>query len=143
MVLKADSVRSRLRNLEEVVSRLQQVGPLGAQQLATSFRDAWLVERGLQLGAEIILDVGNHILSAHFGLSADKHEEVVALLAREGVIDEDLRVRLTGIGGFRNILVHDYLRIDPALVADNLARAPRDFSDFGAAIDRWLEKIGE
>ncbi|MGH2671146.1 MAG: DUF86 domain-containing protein, partial [bacterium] len=77
-----------------MVSRLNQVGALGAEHLASNFRDAWIVERGLQLGAETILDIGNHILSAHFGVSAEDHESVITLLAREGVIDEELRARL-------------------------------------------------
>jgi uncharacterized protein YutE (UPF0331/DUF86 family) len=34
------------------------------------------------------------------------------------------RERLKGLGGFRNILVHDYLRLDPDLVATKLTRAP-------------------
>ncbi len=142
MVLKPESIRSRLLNLEEVASRLEEVGPLSADLLTASFRDAWVAERGLQLGAEIILDVGNHILSAHFGVSAEDHEAVVTLLGRHGVIEEELRARLAGLGGFRNILVHDYLRIDPELVAESLARAPRDFSDFAIAIRHWLEGAG-
>jgi uncharacterized protein YutE (UPF0331/DUF86 family) len=142
MVLKPESVLARLRNLEEIAARLEEVGPLTAEHLARNFRDAWTVERGLQLGAETILDVGNHLLSAHFGVSAEDHETVITLLGRHGVLDEPLRQRLAGLGGFRNVLVHDYLRLDPALVAKNLARAPRDFSDFAAAVRRWLENAG-
>ncbi|HEX9670062.1 MAG TPA: HepT-like ribonuclease domain-containing protein [Thermoanaerobaculia bacterium] len=58
------------------------------------------------------------------------------------MIEDELRARLAGLGGFRNILVHDYLRIDRELVAESLARAPRDFSDFAMAIRRWLEDAG-
>lgn len=139
MVLKPDSIRSRLLNLEEVVSRLERIGSLSAERLAGDFRDAWIVERGLQLGAQTVLDIGNHILSAHYGVSAEDHEAVITLLAREGVIDSDVRARLSGIGGFRNILVHDYLRVDPKLLAENLARAPEDFSAFAAAVRKWLD----
>lgn len=139
MVLKPESIHGRLLKLEEVISRLEEIGPQTAEHLRRSFRDAWTVERGLQLGAETVLDVGNHILSAHFGASAEDHEAVIELLARHGVIGEELRRRLKGLGGFRNVLVHEYLRIDLDLVAENLARAPRDYSDFAAAIRRWLE----
>jgi uncharacterized protein YutE (UPF0331/DUF86 family) len=50
------------------------------------------------------------------------------------------RERLKGLGGFRNILVHDYLRLDPDLVATKLTRAPQDFSEFALAVRRWLEQ---
>jgi uncharacterized protein YutE (UPF0331/DUF86 family) len=139
VVLRAGAVRARLLKLEEVISRLQEIERAGDAVTGGSFRDAWAAERGLQLAAEIVLDVGNHILSAHFGVSAEDHEDVIAQLERCAVIPHELRERLKGLGGFRNILVHDYLRLDPACVAAHLARAPRDFSDFAAAVRAWLD----
>jgi uncharacterized protein YutE (UPF0331/DUF86 family) len=134
-------VRARLLKLEEVISRLEDIARAGVAMPSATFRDAWAAERGLQLGAEIVLDVGNHVLSAHFGVSAEDHEDVIAQLERCGVIDHELRERLKGLGGFRNILVHDYLRLDPERVATQLTRAPRDFSDFAAALRVWLDGL--
>ncbi len=141
MVLRPKAVRARLLKLEEVVSRLEEMGELDGRELARNFRDAWAAERGLQLGAATILDIGNHILSAHFGVSAQDYESIVGLLAQNGVLEEALAARLQGLGGFRSILVHDYLRIDPGKVAEFLARAPGDFTDLGRAVRAWLEKI--
>jgi uncharacterized protein YutE (UPF0331/DUF86 family) len=139
VVLRAEAVRARLLKLEEVISRLEEIERAGVATTGATFRDTWAVERGLQLGAGIVLDVGNHVLSAHFGVSAEDHEDVIAQLERCGVISRALRERLKGLGGFRNILVHDYLRLDPDRVAAHLARAPRDFSDFAGAIRHWLD----
>lgn len=141
MVLRPEAVRERLLRLEEVVSRLEELGGLGADVLRAAFRDAWAVERGLQLGAEIVFDVGNHILSAHFGVSAKDYEDIVAQLGAHGVIDPALRDRLKGLGGFRNILVHGYLRLDPERVSEQLATAPSRFSDFSRAVRAWLDEV--
>ncbi|MFI5398120.1 MAG: DUF86 domain-containing protein [Candidatus Binatia bacterium] len=141
MVLRADALRERLQNLEEVISRLQQVNRTDRAALRTNFRDAWAAERGLQLGAEIIFDVGNHILSAHFGVAPRDYEDIIAQLAAHGVISELLRNRLKGLGGFRNILVHDYLRIDPDRVADYLSKTPVEFSEFAHEIRDWLSRL--
>ena len=91
MVLRPEAIRQRLLKLEEAVSRLEELGRSDRALLRTSFRDAWAAERGLQLAAEILLDTGNHILSAHFGGSARDYEDVIAQLAVRGVIDESLR----------------------------------------------------
>ena len=141
MVLRTEAVRRRLLKLEEAVSRLEELGRSDRTLLRTSFRDAWAAERGLQLAAEILLDTGNHILSAHFGQSARDYEDVIAQIASRGVIDEPLRARLKGVGGFRNVLVHGYLEVDPDRVAEYLARAPGDFSAFLDAIRTWLTTI--
>lgn len=141
MVLRPDSVRERLLKLEEVISNLEATGGLDADALRTNFRDAWTAERGLQLGAEAILDIGNHILSAHFGVTAKDYEDIITQLAARGVIDDRLRASLTGLGGFRNVLVHGYLRIDPLRVAEHLQRAPVDFSEFARQIREWMARV--
>jgi len=140
MVLRPDAVQARLLKLEEIVSRLEDLGRAAPSPTA-DFRDQWVAERGLQLGAETVLDIGNHILSAHFGISAHDHEDLIAQLAGAGVIDGALRQRLKGLGGFRNLLVHDYLRVDPQRVRQHLVRAPRDFSDFIGAVRTWLATV--
>jgi uncharacterized protein YutE (UPF0331/DUF86 family) len=133
-------LRERLLKLEEIISRLQEAGHIDRDTLRVNFRDAWTAERGLQLGAEVVFDIGNHLLSAHFGVSPKDYEDIIAQLAQHGVIDAPLRIRLKGLGGFRNILVHGYLRVDPDEVADYLARAPGDFSEFARQIRDWLAR---
>ena len=142
MVLRPEALRERLLKLEEVVSRLEDMNRTGTASLRTNFRDAWAAERGLQLAAEAAFDIGNHILSAHYGVSAKDYEDILVQLAAHGVIDDPLRNRLKGLGGFRNILVHGYLRLDPDRVAVALQRAPQDFGDFTRAIRHWLAGIG-
>ena len=142
MVLRPEAVRQRLLKLEQAISRLEELGRADCGILRTSFRDAWAAERGLQIASEILLDVGNHVLAAHFGDSATDYENVITKLAEHTVVDEGLRSRLKGLGGFRNVLVHGYLELDPDRVAEHLAKAPADFSDFVRAIRAWLANVG-
>jgi len=81
VVLRPEAVRQRLLKLEQAISRLEELGRGGGTLLRTDFREAWAAERGLQLAAEILLDTGNHILSAHFGESARDYEDVITQLA--------------------------------------------------------------
>jgi uncharacterized protein YutE (UPF0331/DUF86 family) len=140
LVLRPEAVRERLLRLEEVLSRLEELRREGVDPRG-DFRQAWLAERGLQLAAEIALDLGNHILSAHFGVSAKDYEDVLTQLAACGVIDSDLRERFRGLGGFRNLLVHGYLKLDAERVAQVLADAPERFSALAHAIRGWLSSI--
>jgi uncharacterized protein YutE (UPF0331/DUF86 family) len=77
-------------------------------------------------------------LSAHFGVSARDYENVLTQLAVCGVIDSGLRERFRGLGGFRNLLVHGYLKLDADRVAQVLADAPERFSTLARAIRDWL-----
>jgi uncharacterized protein YutE (UPF0331/DUF86 family) len=141
VVLKAEALRQRLLKLEEITSHLLELQGSAPTLLRTDFRQAWLAERGLQLGAEVLFDIGNHILSAHFGVNPVDYEDIITQLAAQGVIDEPLRNTLKGLGGFRNILVHGYLRLDPDRVVESLRKAPDDFSEFAAQIRTWLSNL--
>jgi uncharacterized protein YutE (UPF0331/DUF86 family) len=138
VVLRAESIQARLLKLEEVISELEELRRLGDESFRTNRAQMWSVERGLQLGVEILLDIGTHILSAQYGISPADYKDILEQLARQGILDKPLRERLKGVAGFRNILVHDYIRLDPDKVLAVFAQAPTDFSDFALAIRDWL-----
>ena len=138
MTLRPAAIEARLRRLQHVIRRLRRYRAQGAKRLDDDEDLQWLVERGLQLGAEIVLDVGNHILASAFGRPAETYEDILRGLAAEGVVSTDLRDELAGLGGFRNILVHDYLDIDLAVVAAALENAPERFERFAREIHAWL-----
>jgi uncharacterized protein YutE (UPF0331/DUF86 family) len=141
VVLRLEALRERLTKLEEVVTRLTDVARVSREDFRRDYRHAWLAERGLELGAQAVLDIGNHILAGHFGESATEYEQILARLGEQGVLSPSLSARLRGLGGFRNVLVHGYLRIDPDKVYDALARSPRDFTDFEAEILAWVDRL--
>ena len=132
MVLRVEALRERLAKLEEVVSRLREVGAVTRDDFLHDYRRQWLAERGLELAAQAVLDIGNHILAGEFGESATEYEGIVTGLATRGVLSSALGKQLQGLGGFRNILVHGYLGIDPEKVYAALRRSARDFTDFEA-----------
>jgi len=142
VVLRPEAIHERIAKLEEVISRLESIRDIERDTFKGDFRNMWLAERGLELGAQAILDIGNHILAGHFGESAREYEEILGRLGARQVLPPELTARLRGLGGFRNILVHGYLTIDPDKVFDALQRSERDFTDFQAEILDWLARIG-
>lgn len=138
MTLRRRSVEARLRKLHAVSQRLKRYRERGPESLRSDSDLQWLVERGLHLGCEIVLDVGNHVLAGAFGRAPESYEQILDALATEGVLSPGLRAELKGMGGFRNVLVHGYLDLDPERVLENLAKAPEQFESYAAEIHRWL-----
>lgn len=140
MVLRIEALRERLAKLEEVVGRLRDVAAVTREDFLRYYRSQWLAERGLELAAQAVLDIGNHILAGEFGESATEYEGILKGLGGRGVLSPALGKRLQGLGGFRNVLVHGYLGIDPEKVYAALQRSARDFTDFEAEILAWLDR---
>jgi uncharacterized protein YutE (UPF0331/DUF86 family) len=70
------------------------------------------VERWLQVSIESCLDIAYHIVSDEGFTPVDTGRAAFASLASHGFIDADLAARLGRAAGLRNLLVHDYARID-------------------------------
>ncbi len=142
MTLRPRALEARLRRLNEVTRRLRRYRDRGPDRPAKDEEMQWLVERGLQLGCEILLDTANHILAGAFGRSTETYEQMLDSLATEGVVSAELRSDLRGLGGFRNVLVHGYLEIDPARVTAALQTAPEQFERFASEVHIWLARRG-
>lgn len=140
MTLRPHALEARLRRLTQVTRRLRRYRERGSDQLARDEELQWLVERGLQLGCEIVLDTANHVLAGAFGRSTETYEQLLDSLAAEEVMSPELRADLRGLGGFRNVLVHGYLEIDPARVTAALEKAPEQFERFATELHAWLSR---
>lgn len=76
------------------------------------------VEHTLQLAIQAALDAASHVVSDGRLGEPRTNRELFVLLARAGILPEDLATRLTSMAGFRNVLVHGYDDVDLAIVED-------------------------
>lgn len=141
MTLRPAVVHERLRKLREVLRNLESLREVPRQEFVSSYRHYWLAERGLQLAAEALFDIGNHILAGHFNVHPSDYEDVLERLAGQAVISPPLRERLRGLGGFRNVLVHGYLDIDEGRVYGSLHGELDAFDAFAVEIEAFLEGL--
>lgn len=81
---------------------------------------------------EAVLDISHHLIASELWGPVDASADAVRLLARHGVIDDQLGDRLTSAVGFRDVLVHGYARVDDDHVVAHLD----DLHDLRAFIDQ-------
>jgi uncharacterized protein YutE (UPF0331/DUF86 family) len=112
MMVSRHVIAARLERLAENLQLLRKVQEI---DVATFCADPFLygaAERNLQLAIETLLDIGNHIISDRGYRKPETYADILAILVEQQVIDHDLFSRLDGMASFRNLLVHDYLRLD-------------------------------
>jgi uncharacterized protein YutE (UPF0331/DUF86 family) len=90
----------------------------------TDFEDDYdsqlISERALQIIAQAILDIGNHLIAHHGWGKPESYREVITILVKRNIIHKQHQSELEGLAGLRNILVHDYLTIKPNLIFDDI-----------------------
>lgn len=141
MTVEADVVRRKLLEINEAVSHLRAWLPVGVERLETDQQLRWAVERGLQVAAEALFDAGAHVLAAEFQEAVDEYRQIPKRLLARGVLSAATTERLKGLAGFRNVLVHEYVDIDPTRLVTGLDRLG-DFDAFVGDVERWLQARG-
>ena len=143
MILQRTLVQERLKELDTILQELLKHRDVTLGDLQDDLSKRWVVERGLIAAASVIFDIADHILAGHFGFYAETYESSLEALCSKGVISDKLYAQIKGLGGFRNILIHRYVRIDPRQVLEGLDRGLGTFRFFAQEILVWLDAIGE
>ncbi len=99
---------------------------------------AWIIQHGLQLSIQLVLDIGNHIL-ADAGNPAQDYSKIFEKLAQIEVIPADFAESIKNMAGLRNVLVHQYTEVDMGKLVDVLNNRLGDFSKFAAYVMNYLE----
>ncbi len=74
-----------------------------------------LAERYLHLMMECVLDLGNHYLADRDLGIAETNRDIFLLLNGAGELEASLAKDLAQWAGFRNVLAHEYLKLDHAI----------------------------
>lgn len=136
--LDKEIVYRRLNRLERILLTLEKNAQVNREDYLKNEDLQAAVERRLQLAAQICIDVANYLLARQRLELPDEEENLFLSLAKAEIIGSALAEKMKGIVRFRNILVHEYLGVDPELVYRNLKQNLSDFREFIAAITGYI-----
>lgn len=133
----------KIQQLDEYLSNLSQLKKeiKSQKEFLKDFHLYGLTERYLQLSCQVIIDTFNLVIIEEGIEKPEDNRETISLLLNKKIISENLSSRLNGIVGFRNILVHEYGKIDRKRVYQNLMERLEDFKLFKKEMLHWLKKI--
>ena len=97
------------------------------------------IERSLQVAVEVCLDIGRRIIALEGFRYPETNQDVFQILREEKIVPEDLLTTLREMARFRNLIVHDYAKIDNARVYGILKKRLGGFGAFAEAIRAYLE----
>ncbi len=92
------------------------------------------VERTLQMATEACLDIANHIISYEGYREPEDNKDVFKVLSENNILEADLRDKLIKMAKLRNVIVHDYLKIDPEIVYAVLTKHSNDMAIYANVI---------
>lgn len=135
--LDVDVIGRRLRLMSALVEHLASVGTVDEARLTREPIVRLAVERALTQLVDLAVDINSHIGSAVLGRAPERFRESFDLAVEAGALQHETATALQGSTGLRNVLVHEYLETDYALVAGAVPRALDEFAAYICQVAQW------
>jgi len=133
-------IESRLDLIKEVIEKLSNCRESSKEEFLRDFKISDSAIRNLILGVEIVTDIGNHLLAEVFQINPKEYSEVIIHLGNTGIIDKKFAEENANMAKFRNLLVHEYIKVDLDKVYDYLQKAPEIFFKFAKCFIDFADK---
>jgi uncharacterized protein YutE (UPF0331/DUF86 family) len=103
----------RLEQLEKNIFELEKFkSDLSIEDIKNNIRLQWSLRYGLFESVQIVIDLSCH-LSSYYNLGNPKtYSDCVELLVEHNYLSKTLGEKLIGMIGLRNILIHEYVKIE-------------------------------
>lgn len=129
-----DLLLRKLSNLETYLEQLATYRGVSLAEYADDWKTQRIVERTLHLAIETCMDVADHMVADRRLRVPETGAQTFEILGDAGLLSAGLSSSLCQMVGFRNILVHDYARLDPALVLRAIREDVEDLARFRDAV---------
>lgn len=98
------------------------------------------IERYLQLAIEATLDISDQIINEEGLRKPKEYRDNILILGENNILSKKFAERFSLAAGFRNILVHDYVRLDKEKVYEHFKKDAVDIEKFIKFVLIYLKK---
>jgi uncharacterized protein YutE (UPF0331/DUF86 family) len=128
----------RLENLEENIATLKTLKKrFSISDIKENKLDEWSLRYGIFESIQIIIDISCHISSKYNLGSAKTYVECIENLQKQNYLNKKLSKNIISAIGLRNLLIHEYVKIDIEQLYDFL-NFTDDFSQFIKDIKEYI-----
>jgi len=138
-MLDLERLLAKIDELDRYLKEIQEISPENFEEYK-KIEKRRACERLLQLSIESMIDICAIIVSGlRLGLPAEE-DDLFDKLEQAGIVSPLMTANLKKMRGFRNILVHEYGRINDELVYNMLKTQMNDFYEFKKEILNYVNK---
>ncbi len=105
VLVDVSRVEARIQRLEELIERLDGVQQAGEDAYLADAQQRAATERWLQLAIQVCIDLGTQVVSEQSARAPSDYAEVFKILGENGVIPDELALRMGNAAKQRNLIV--------------------------------------
>lgn len=135
-----DLVTERLNIIRGAVKRLEVLAQVPAEEFSRNEDFVDIAENRLRRAIEALFDLGRHlVVKTGTGVPKD-YRSVIDMLKDADIIPVEFAVRIAGMAGYRNRLIHEYNKVTPEELHYFLQNRLSDFELFCQYVVDYLKE---
>lgn len=136
-----NKIIAKLQALDEYLRYLLELQKVNKKSFVLDYHFFGLAEHYLHLSIEVLLDVSKLLIVIYKLPRPEEPRDAFRVLYEKKIINEKLFQKLRGIAGFRNILVHEYEKVDKEIIYQSLQSRMSQFQEFKKQALRFLKGV--
>lgn len=132
--MPSDILINKAASIERAVARAREEYQQDPDSFANSYTRQDAAILNIQRACEAALDMGQHLIRQQKLGVPQSSRDVFELLARAGLIEQNLADNLKRMVGFRNIAVHDYQKLQLPIVVSIITQHLDDFLEYSKTL---------
>ena len=123
-------INAKIDIIEKNLNLLKEISNEEEENFISNFRDIQAAKHSLQESIESCIDISNHIISSNGFQRAETYSEIFEILSKKKIIPEKLSKKLQDMSKFRNLLVHQYGKVDEEELYSIMKEDLKDIEEF-------------
>jgi uncharacterized protein YutE (UPF0331/DUF86 family) len=128
----------KLALIDTYLRQIREFSKISVNEYRQNWKTQRIVERTLQILVEECIDMANHIIADEGLRLPVGYADAFQVLMENRVLNKRLSATMEKMAKFRNVVIHQYEKIDPGIVVGILHRNLADFERYKKAILRYL-----
>ena len=132
-------LRQKISQAEKYLEELKNFLKLSDPEISGDLKNRYALERVFLLLVEEMIDINNHLLKS-FDVAVNDLRSSFGLLGEQGILNKEFAAKISPLTGVRNILVHQYEKINLELFLKNLRNNLDDFGKYFSSVIDFISK---
>ena len=134
-----EKITRKLEILKKCVDYLESWREVREIDLESNYELKSAIERNLQVAIDVVLDIGEIIISVNALKRPENYREVILILGEADILPREFAEEFAVSAGLRNILVHLYDEVKIQILCDILENKLENFSTFADYIVTYMQ----
>jgi len=142
-MIRPDFIKRKISLIQDDLVKLSGFSQYSLSQITSDYIKQAAIERFLERIISRAIDINQHIIVENDDakISPPKdYKETFTALSRLGIYPDKFAAQISKSIGTRNILIHEYDKIDYSLIYDSISDCLKDYHQYCEFILSFLEK---